>query len=586
MLFPQENTYRELKTLDGIWSFCLDEKDSGIKQGWYSGVRENCIPIAVPASFNDQTQEQKIRDYTGTYWYYTRFFVPQSWESRFVWLWFGAVHYSAKVWVNGKLVITNKGGSLPFWAEVSGKLKFGQENLIAVMGNNELSSESIPPGRVIIEDGVKKLSQHFDFFNYAGIHRPVKLFTTSKKFIEDITIKTDISGSAGIVNYEFLLKNNKGLKVNLKILDKKGQPVFIKTNISTKGAVRIENCKFWSPKNPYLYKFCLTVNDRQTTIDEYCLNIGVRTVKVSGNKLLLNGKPVYLTGCAKHEDFHIIGRGLNNALMVKDFNLLKWSNSNSFRTSHYPYADEIMDMADKLGFLVIDETPAVGMNEWGSDPVFDKILFNNKMLATHLTMLKELYRRDKNHPSVIIWSVTNEPEAEDKRARAYFKKVSAVMRQLDSTRPITAVVTSKPAYDNISQFFDIVSLNKYFGWYVLPGDLNKKTENALSAELDKYYNRFKKPIILTEFGADTVAGMHSDPPMMFSEEYQQEYYKLHGRVLDTKKYVIGEQVWNFADFMTKQETRRVMGNRKGIFTRDRQPKMAAHFLKQRWMKKI
>ena len=590
MLFPQENKFRELKTLDGVWDFCLDEENNEEKEKWYLFERkkEQCIPIAVPASFNDQVQDIKIRDYVGNSWYYNNFFAPAGWENKLVWIWFGAVHYRAKVWINGKFTCAHTGGSLPFWAEISSFIKFGQENTVSVLCNNELTQEDIPPGVAQTSeiDGVRRLKHYFDFFNYSGIHRPVKLFTTSPSYIDDITISTDIKGKSGIVEYSFDAKQKSShVSFDVEMLDGRDKIVFRNENAGTEGIIQINNCRFWSPKSPCLYSVNVIVKENGKAVDQYIQKFGVRTVKIKGAQLLLNGKPVYLTGSAKHEDFYIIGRGMNLPVIVKDYSLLKWINANSFRTSHYPYADEILEMADRLGFLVIDETPAVGMNEWDTDKEFNNFLYNNKMLDNHIKMLEELVRRDKNHPSVIMWSVANEPKSWDKRAVPYFKKLSQVIKKLDATRPSTVVLNSEAETERIIHFFDVLSVNKYHGWYNHCGNLGAETEKLLSDELDNFYKKYKLPIILTEFGVDTIEGHHSDPHMMFSEEYQVEFYKLYGKVLDSKKYVIGEHTWVFSDFMTKQEIRRVMGNRKGIFTRSRQPKMAAHFLKERWAKK-
>ena len=104
----------------------------------------------------------------------------------------------------------------------------------------------------------------------------------------------------------------------------------------------------------------------------------------------------------------------------------------------------------------------------------------------------------------------------------------------------------------------------------------------LERELKEWFKRFKKPVFLTEYGADTIAGLHKEPAVMFSEEYQCKMLDAYHRALDKFDFVIGEHVWNFADFATKQAIRRVDGNKKGVFTRDRRPKSAAHLLRERW----
>jgi beta-glucuronidase len=132
--------------------------------------------------------------------------------------------------------------------------------------------------------------------------------------------------------------------------------------------------------------------------------------------------------------------------------------------------------------------------------------------------------------------------------------------------------------------FDVLCINRYYGWYVFGGRLEEGAAE-LARELDALHKMFGKPIVLAEFGTDTLPGSHSTPPEMWTEEYQVEYLRRYLDVADLRPFVAGMQVWNFADFKTGQGTSRAGGiNHKGVFTRDRRPKMAAHFLRERWTK--
>ncbi|HDR14027.1 MAG TPA: beta-glucuronidase, partial [Desulfobacteraceae bacterium] len=233
----------------------------------------------------------------------------------------------------------------------------------------------------------------------------------------------------------------------------------------------------------------------------------------------------------------------------------------------------------------IDECPAVGLINWslqGQDRVtFVEEKAGSKLRAYHGEVVRRLIARDKHHPSVILWSLANEAPTYETGAEAYFKEIAAVARQCDPSRPLMIVENSRPRETRAAGFFDVIGVNRYNSWYEDFGRL-EVIGPQLAADLEAWHDRFGKPIILTEFGADTVAGLHSDPPLMFSEEYQARMIEEFQRVIDNYPFVIGEHIWNFADFMTKQDVRRVIGNRKGVFTRQRQPKLAAHFLKKRW----
>jgi beta-glucuronidase len=330
-------------------------------------------------------------------------------------------------------------------------------------------------------------------------------------------------------------------------------------------------------------------------VDTYTQLSGMRTVTVAKGKIFLNNKEIYLKGFGMHEDFHLYGQAHSSVRMIKDFNLLKWSGANSFRTSHYPYDEEVYMLADKLGILVIDESPAVGLNAWGDYPIFTEERVNEKTLEIHLEILEQMYFRDKNHPSVIMWSVANEPSCYEDSSRYYFEALANKVRELDHSRPVTMVFSSLPPIPEFhdgggygqggtksGDFFDIICFNRYYSWYTDSGHL-EDIELQLSTEIEGWHTAYpEKPVIIAEFGADAVPGMHSDPPVMFSEEYQRDLIDEFTKVFDKYSYVAGEHIWNFADFLTKQGLSRVIGNKKGVFTRERQPKLSAHFLKTRW----
>lgn len=315
-------------------------------------------------------------------------------------------------------------------------------------------------------------------------------------------------------------------------------------------------------------------------LDEYTQRVGVRTVKVVGDRLLLNGAPVYLQGFGRHEDFPVIGKGLNHGVNIRDHELLKWIHANSYRTTHYPYSEELVALADEQGILLISEAPAVSIN-------FDFV--TEKTLQNHCEALAELIRRDRNAPSVVMWSVANEATTNRPDARPYFKALADLTRAMDATRPVT-MITCKVEDDLVVDLFDVVGVNFYPGWYHLPGACSDGGEpwaaqkENMRATLTSMYARYKKPIFMTEFGADALAGMHALPAEQWSEEYQADLIMELISVFRELDFVVGEHVWNFADFRTAQNFPRVGGNKKGVFTRERQPKMAAHFLRKTWAK--
>lgn len=582
MLFPIENEIRQVKYLNGIWKFRKEGRlGQGFDEKWYESPLKDWIEMPVPASYNDITVDKRLRDHVGWVWYEREVAIPKDWQNKRMVLRFGSVTHHAVVYMNGKEIAKHKGGFLPFEVEIAPYVTVGS-NRLTVAVSNMLDESCLPYGVLKDADpayfpaGEKQLRYEFDFFNYSGIHRPVRLYTTPDAYIKDITVVTDICGTDGIVNYQVVVEGETD-GCEIALLDEDGEVVAQAQG--AEGKLCVPNAKLWEVRAAYLYQLDIRAGE-----DHYTLPVGIRTVATTATQLLVNGKPVYLKGFGKHEDFFIKGKGLDEALNAHDFELLKWINANSFRTSHYPYSEEIMQMADRQGFLVIDEVPAVGMNYWKPEPVFTEGKVDDKTLAHHKDMLTALYERDKNHPCVIIWSLSNEMQTQDPGALAYHTEIVNHMRALDDTRPLMNVTDNVSERDTVGHLYDLVGLNRYYSWYFDRSNL-ESIYPRLTREFRIWHEKTGKPIMMSEYGADTIAGNHKLPETIFSEEYQVEYYKENNRALDDCEFVCGEHPWCFADFATAEGLKRFDGNKKGLFTRDRQPKSAAFIFRERWAKK-
>ena len=574
-----------------MWKFHLDERSVGENEGWIDGIPgEEMIP--VPASFQDFYTEKDIREYTGDFWYETDFFVPGEWEGREILLRFGAATHRASVYVNGILITEHEGGFLPFSAKVTTVVRYDSYNKVVVKVNNELNCTNLPCGETITLPNGKKMSKpYFDFFNYAGLQRSVYLLALPGESIVDFDLDYAIHGKNAEVSYQ--IRTNGEHAVQLALFDAKGHCVAQKDG--KEGVLYVENARLWQVRNAYLYRLRIRIMDGEELIDEYEQEIGIRTVKVEGTDILINGEPVYLKGFGKHEDSDIVGRGFSIGIMKRDFELMKWIGANSFRTSHYPYSEEIYQMADREGFLVIDEVPAVGMFQslmnfmeasTGKQTAFFKKETTPVLLKAHLRAIEEMIARDKNHPSVVAWSLLNEPETTNEAAVPYFKEVFDLANKLDmQKRPRTfaLIMNSLPDTCKCYQFSDIIALNRYYGWYMKGGYEISVAEELFRKEINAWKEKkLNKPFIFTEYGADTLASEHKLPSVMWSQEYQDEYLKMTHEVFDSYDFIKGEQIWNFADFQTTEGIMRVNGNKKGVFTRQRQPKDIAYKLKERW----
>lgn len=587
MLTVRESSSRSVFTLDGIWDFKIDKDNLGVEQGWFNAPLAEASTMAVPASYNDVVTDIAQRDHVGYLWYQRQVRVPRKLGNDRLVLRFGSATHSAIVWVDGAEVMRHEGGYLPFEADITDNIAGKETFRLTVAVDNRLAWSSIPPGYVTTDSTGKRVQTYFhDFYNYAGIHRSVKLYTRPETYVKDITVVTEIEGTTGIVKYEVVTGGSGEVSVNLKCACGK----VVASAEGAQGELRVEDAHFWAPGDGYLYTLEVCAGE-----DVYPQTVGIRTVEVKDSQFLINGKPFYFRGYGRHEDNTVRGKAHDDVMMVHDFELMKWQGANSFRTSHYPYAEEVMDYADRMGFVVIDETPAVGLNTglgggiFGSQgfKTFSSETVNEKTQEAHRREIEGLIARDKNHPCVVLWAIANEPETNTPESREYFEPLAAAAKAADPTRPVgyVNVMLSPPELEKITDFFDVIMLNRYYGWYVNTGNL-ADAEKALREEVQGWIKDYPgKPILFTEYGPDTMPGQADLYRRPWSEEFQIDMLSMFHRVFDDTPEIVGEQMWNFADFMTIPGIMRVGGNKKGMFTRERDPKPAAYVVRERWLAK-
>ncbi len=345
MLYPIQNDIRNKFDISGIWDFQADPEETGEKNGWFNAL-PNPRPLAVPGSWNEQYED--LYNYFGLGWYLKRTYIPAAWKSQRVYIRVGSANYGGTVYINGTKIGAHEGGHLPFAFDITERVKWNTENVIAISVENHLTPTRVPSGNLgsSLETGNNMTgypSSTVDFFPFAGIQRPVVLYSVPNVHLTDVTVVTEIDGENAWVKVTAQI-NGRQDKGRLVLAGDKMVEVPVAFNEGfAEAVISVPSARLWSEKDPYLYDLTIV-----TSTDKYTLKVGIRTIAVRGKQVLLNGQPIQLKGYGRHEDFIASGKGLNLPLLVKDYALMRWTGANSYRTSHYPYSEEEMHFKEYI----------------------------------------------------------------------------------------------------------------------------------------------------------------------------------------------------------------------------------------------
>jgi beta-glucuronidase len=561
-------------SLNGRWNYIIDPYEMGYydyrhtpfdqsasgKGGFYDNRKPankgewveydfDLSPVMkIPGDWN--SQDDKLQLYEGTVWLRQKFNVDPKTEKKYF-LYFGAVNYEAHVYLNGKKLGIHKGGFTPFQFDVTGKLIKG-ENFIVVKADNKRFPDEIP-------------TVNTDWWNYGGITRDVLLAEVPATYIEDYKVqlaKGDLNKIEGFVQ---LSGTDKIQNITINIPEA-GIKQTVVTNATGKAIFNfpIEKINYWSPENPKLY----TVEIAGTT-DKVFDKIGFRTIETKGQDILLNGKSIFLRGISMHDENPLIpGRLRGEGDMRMMLQWVKELNCNYVRLAHYPHSEEMVRLADEMGLLVWAEVPVYWTISW----------LNTDTYKNAEKQLSDLMIRDKNRSSVIVWSIGNETPISEPR-NIFMGKLAATARSLDNTRLVAAALeihrkgNDVVVEDPLGEKLDLVSFNEYAGWYW------SSTKGMLNYRFDIKYN---KPVVVTEFGADALAGYHADDETRWSEEYQELLYKNQFTMLTAIKGLRGMTPWILVDFRSPRRQHpyfQDFWNRKGLISETGKKKKAFYTLK-------
>lgn len=563
---------RKQVSLNGKWDAIVDMVCHGQSKKIYQNRKPETnaqfveysfgdgLRLDVPGDWNSQSPELKY--YENSIWYKRDFDCPKIAGKRYF-IHFGAVNYLAKVYLNGQKIGEHEGGFTPFQFEITDKVKAGQ-NFVILEVNSARKKENIP-------------TLIYDWWNYGGITRDVSLVETPSVFIHDYNLHLSKKNESKLIAKIQLSGKDKAQKVTVSIPE-----LNIKQEINTDSA-GFGTVEFlakplrWSPENPKLYTVLFSTSNEQ--ISE---KIGFRTIETKGNTILLNGKKIFLAGINVHDEIaQRQGRAYSSSDAAMLLNEAKKLGCNFVRLTHYPASEIMVRMAEEMGILLWEEIPT-----WGPEIDFA----NPKTKALGELMIREMIARDKNRCAIIFWSVANETKPSVAR-NAVLTDYFQLCRSLDDTRLITAAFnnTDYDAATNTVKFsdplmnlIDVVSINKYFGWYN-PWPTAPK---ALKWEVC-----LDKPFLYSEFGCEALYGQNGSAEVAhsWSEEYQEKLYKDHIEMFDNIPNFCGTTPWVMVDFRSPyrmHQRHQQEWNRKGIISDKGMYKKAWFVLHDYYAKKL
>jgi beta-galactosidase/beta-glucuronidase len=547
--------------LGGAWQATLDPENEGEREGWFKEdfAAQGWRAVQAPGSFANVAPE--IDRYEGVGWFRRSFGVPQQFEGRRVALHFEGVNYQCKVWINGRLVGENPDAFLGFDLPLGPDVDSNRDNVLVVRVDNTRRRDIIPGGRQ-------------GWHPFGGILREVELRASSLCWVESTRIVAEPNGTGGFLRLQAVVANRAQRQIagrtEVAILDEKGTvlgrsatgPVGIDAGKSSSVEVsrQMRGIRAWSPQDPALYTADIRLMLEDRVLDRVSVRFGFRKIEARGTRLYLNDRPVFLTGFNRHEDSPKTDMSPDHELTRKELLQMKDMGCNFIRLCHYPQHPKTIELCDEIGLLVMCEIP---LYMW---PGVSEGLENYRgTVECAKRQLAKMIERDRNHPSVIFWSVSNECHTQHPEVRGTNVMLIQQAKRLDPTRLAVHVSDHWQQGDPRADSFgedDVICLNGY---------PNPKDGPAWwSTRLDQLHREYPgKPILVTEFGGE------ADRPI------EWQIGRLKAGFEGTKApYVCGVTIWCWADHPWDKTWLKPPLSPYGVFSRDRQPRPSVEVAKE------
>ncbi len=471
---------------------------------------------------------------------------------------------SADVYLDGKHLAHHDGGYSTWRVDITEAL--GLNSLLVIAVDNS-ANETVYP-------------QMADFTFYGGLYRNVNLICVSESHFDldyygapGIKVTPAVNGSSAQVEAEVFVTNGKlGQFIRYTLLDGQGNVVASAETADTKIELPIENVHLWhGRKDPYLYTAKAELVEDGVVLDDVSARFGCRTFEIHpDNGFILNGEEYPLRGVSRHQDRW----GLGNALLPEhhreDIDLICEVGCTTIRLAHYQHDQYFYDLCDEKGLVL-----------WAEIPYISKHMPTGR--ENTISQMKELISQNYNHPSIVVWGLSNEISigGSDADLLENHRILNDLCHEMDKTRLTTiAAVSMCKMEDPYLQIPDVVSYNHYFGWY--GGDTSMN-----GPWFDKFHAMHPAiPIGCSEYGCEALNWHTSDPRQGdYTEEYQAYYHEELIRQFFSRKYLWATHVWNMFDFGAdaRNEGGENGQNHKGLVTFDRKYKKDAFYAYKAWL---
>ena len=549
---------RNIKNINDNWLFSKEAKSIPhvMPHDWEK--------VNLPHTWNGTDGQDGGNDYyRGTCYYVKQLSLADFGDEDEYYLQFDAVNSSAKVYFNGELIAQHDGGYSAFRAKLG---NIQESNLLVVAADNSPNDYVYP--------------QTADFTFYGGIYRSVKLIGVSKSHFDldyfgapGISVTPKVTGTGADVDAVAYVAADENASVRFEILDKDEVIASAEVSGDYHANMHIDAVHLWNGvKDPYLYtlRAVLLVNGEE--VDCVSCRFGCRSFKIDPNKgFILNGREYPLRGVSRHQDRPQIGNALLPQHHKEDIDLICEMGANTIRLAHYQHAQEFYDLCDERGLVV-----------WAEIPYISNHLPNAR--ANTLSQMKELIYQNYNHPSIVVWGLSNEITMGGKSTPdmiSNHKELNELAHSIDSTRLTTmATVTMCQPDDEINAISDVLSYNHYFGWY--GGNVH-----MYGPWFDNFHKKFpNKAIGISEYGCEALNWHTSEPEHGdYTEEYQAYYHEELIKQISKRPYLWATHVWNMFDFAAdaRAEGGENGMNHKGLVTFDRKYKKDSFYAYKAWL---